>query len=82
MLQSATRSAADALLQSIEAEAEVLFQHFHGIVMGTDDVDPAVIGKLQVLTGVREFPARVKCATLAWHTLHAALHGEQQVSTE
>jgi nitrogen fixation NifU-like protein len=41
------------------------------------------LGKLEVLSGVREFPVRVKCATLAWHTLHAALHGETRpVSTE
>lgn len=63
-------------------EAEALFQKFHGLVMGDGGIDPATLGKLQVLAGVREFPARVKCATLAWHTLHAALHGEQHVSTE
>jgi NifU homolog involved in Fe-S cluster formation len=41
------------------------------------------LGKLAVLSGVREFPERVKCATLAWHTLHAALHdGDRPVSTE
>ncbi len=72
----------EALKGKTEAEAEVMFQNFHGLIMGTSDVDPAVLGKLQVLTGVKEFPARVKCATLAWHTLQAALHGEQQVSTE
>jgi nitrogen fixation NifU-like protein len=51
----------------------------------TDDHAPAhdELGKLQVLCGVREFPARVKCATLAWHTLQAALRSETRaVSTE
>jgi nitrogen fixation protein NifU and related proteins len=72
----------EALKGRSEAEAEALFQQFHALVMGTSDIDPALLGKLQVLGGVREFPARVKCATLAWHTLHAALHGAQQVSTE
>lgn len=54
------------------AEAEALFQDFHN--MATSDVEPATsLKKLAVLAGVRQFPARVKCATLAWHTLDAAL---------
>jgi nitrogen fixation protein NifU and related proteins len=44
--------------------------------------EDAALGKLAVLSGVREFPARVKCATLAWHTLRAALEGEGRASTE
>lgn len=72
----------ESLKGKTEAEAELLFQQFHGLVAGNSDIDPAVLGKLQVLAGVKEFPARVKCATLAWHTMHAALHGEQQVTTE
>ena len=44
--------------------------------------EAAALGKLAVLSGVREFPARVKCATLAWHTLRAALEGEGAASTE
>ena len=48
-----------------------------------DDVDLEAIGKLAVLAGVREYPARVKCATLAWHTLDAALKNEEKsISTE
>ncbi len=66
-----------------EREAEALFRRFHDVVTGhasTDDVD---LGKLEVLAGVREFPVRVKCATLAWHTLHAALAKQAEpVSTE
>ena len=45
-------------------------------------VDDAMLGKLAVLSGVREFPARVKCATLAWHTLRSALDGKETASTE
>ena len=56
------------------AEVEALFEDFHALLT---DVPPADrdFGKLQVLAGVREFPARVKCATLAWHTMHNALIG-------
>ena len=56
------------------AEVEALFHDFHALLT---EVPPAGrdFGKLQVLAGVREFPARVKCATLAWHTLHNALAG-------
>jgi len=65
-------------------EVERLFGGFHRVV--TSDlrtpVDASGLGKLEVLTGVREFPMRVKCATLAWHTLRAALHGEKSASTE
>ncbi len=57
-------------------EVEALFRDFHALLAGTPpDRD---FGKLEVLTGVREFPARVKCATLAWHTLHNALVGDQK----
>lgn len=68
------------------AEAERLFRGFHELLTG----DPAVsaeagseLGKLAVFSGVREFPVRVKCATLSWHTLRAALDGSAEpVSTE
>ncbi len=46
------------------------------------DIDVTRLGKLGALSGVREFPARVKCASLCWHTLDAALHQQEQVSTE
>ena len=61
-------------------EAESLFGRFHAaLIEGTEELD---LGKLSVLMGVKEFPARVKCATLAWHTLHAALQNQPLVSTE
>lgn len=67
-----------------EAEADTLFQQFHQMATGKDEeVQLEALGKLAVLAGVREYPARVKCATLAWHTLDAALKNQQQaVSTE
>jgi len=67
------------------ADVESLFGKFHDLVTGPPD-EPAVtegLGKLAVFHGVREFPVRVKCATLPWHTLQAALHqSDEQVSTE
>ena len=64
-------------------EAEALFQRFHELVTTRGEVDASGLGKLEVLMGVREFPARVKCATLAWHALRAALEGAAEpVSTE
>jgi nitrogen fixation NifU-like protein len=66
-------------------EAERLFQAFHDMVTAGpgSQVDTGALGKLAVFAGVTEFPARVKCASLAWHTLHAALHDEPAVvSTE
>ncbi len=67
-----------------EAEAEALFAQFHEMTTGKEEeVNLEAIGKLAVLAGVREYPARVKCATLAWHTLDAALKNEQDaISTE
>ena len=67
------------------AEVEALFEVFHQMVMGKPPAagNAPELGKLAVFSGVSEFPARVKCATLAWHTLHAALQGTgDPVSTE
>jgi nitrogen fixation NifU-like protein len=67
------------------AEAAALFDRFHSMVTSTPGVpaDEAGLGKLAVFSGVREHPSRVKCATLAWHTLRAAVvTGEHTVSTE
>lgn len=63
-------------------EVEGLFKKFHEMVTGKKGI-PSELGKLAVFSGVSEFPARVKCATLAWHTLKAALEGrDEKVSTE
>ncbi|SET89929.1 Fe-S cluster assembly sulfur transfer protein SufU [Stigmatella erecta] len=73
-----------AVKDKTREEAEQLFAQVHRLVTeGPDGVDMEVLGKLTVLSGVSEFPARVKCASLAWHTLRAALHGQAEpVSTE
>ncbi len=66
-------------------EAESLFRRVHEMLTSatTAPVDPASVGKLAALAGVRQFPMRVKCASLSWHTLHAALRAAAQpVSTE
>ena len=65
-------------------EAEVLFDEFHKMVTGELDIEKEEndLGKLKIFAGVLEFPARVKCASLSWHTLHAALNEEEAVSTE
>ncbi len=66
-------------------EAEALFHMFHRLVTGESagNADPEKLGKLAAFAGVSEYPARVKCASLAWHTLHAALEtGETNVTTE
>ena len=68
-----------------KAEAEKLFEVFHTMVTGQTPADGSKqeLGKLAVFSGVSEFPVRVKCATLAWHALHAALEGQAEaVSTE
>ena len=67
-------------------EAEQMFEEFHKMVTsGVDQEVEESLGKLAVFCGVREFPSRVKCASLAWHTMHAALDAkaeEATVSTE
>ncbi len=66
------------------AQAESLYRAFHELVTSESPrADEALLGKLMAFAGVREFPSRVKCATLAWHTLEAALHARKEpVSTE
>jgi len=74
----------DVVKGKSKAEAEALVDKLQSVVTTPMDqpADDGALGKLAVLSGVREFPARVKCATLAWHTLRAALEGETAVSTE
>ena len=65
-----------------EREVDALFHRVHAMLTGANG-PTAEVGKLAVFAGVREFPSRIKCATLAWHTLQAALHGAAEpVSTE
>ncbi len=75
----------DALKGKSIAEADAFFDRFHTMVtaLATSDVEMEALGKLAVLSGVREYPMRVKCASLAWHTLKAAMQAEHDVvSTE
>ncbi len=74
----------EALKGKTVADAEALYERFHELLTGPPDAkaDGRSLGKLAVFSGVREFPVRVKCATLSWHTFHAALHGERETSTE
>ena len=76
----------DAVKGRTRAEAEALFERFHRLITGQDgekERSAPELGKLAVFSGVREFPVRVKCATLPWHTLKAALGGVgRTVSTE
>jgi len=68
--------------KSVE-EAKGLFDEFHDMLTGVAEEQGLELGKLQVFEGVREYPVRVKCATLAWHTLNAAMAGEdEKVTTE
>ena len=74
----------DAMKGKTAAEADAIFNNFHELVTTDgDSVDTDKLGKLAALAGVREYPTRVKCATLCWHTLHSALEGnETGISTE
>ena len=75
----------EALRGKSVGEAKALFETFHGAITAPPDVpaDSESLGKLACLLGVREFPMRVKCASLAWHTLQAAVRGETDpVTTE
>jgi len=72
----------DALKGRTVAEANALFDRFHRMVTTPPDQAVEDMGKLSSLAGVREFPVRVKCASLAWHTLKAAMNNEHRASTE
>ena len=83
-----SKASASMMTQAVKgktkADAEHIFDEFHKMVTGELDIetDENDLGKLRIFSGVLEFPARVKCASLSWHTLNAALHGEDAVSTE
>lgn len=82
-----SRASASLMTQAVKgktsAEAIALFEKVHALVTeGPDKVDATQIGKLAVLSGVSQFPTRVKCASLAWHTLKSALEGGATVTTE
>ena len=74
----------DALKGKSIGEARALFDEFHAMITSNPETPAADLGKLSVLAGVREFPTRIKCASLAWHTMKAAVAHETDapVSTE
>ena len=83
-----SKASASMMTQAVKGkskqEAELLFDEFHRMVTGrlNEENEPTQLGRLTIFAGVRDFPVRVKCATLAWHTLHAALNNLQTISTE
>jgi nitrogen fixation protein NifU and related proteins len=83
-----SKASASMMTQAVKgksrAEIDELFNEFHHMVTGTldEERDPNQLGKLRIFAGVREFPVRVKCATLSWHTMHAALNEQPSASTE
>jgi len=83
-----SKAAASMMTQAVKGktkqEAEQLFSEFHGMVTGEFDEDEEAnsLGNLKIFSGVRDFPVRVKCASLPWHTMHAALNNKETTSTE
>ena len=83
-----SKAAASMMTQAVKGknkeQAEKLFSEFHRMVTGEldEEVEENNLGNLKIFAGVREFPVRVKCASLPWHTLHAALNNAETVSTE
>jgi nitrogen fixation NifU-like protein len=71
----------EAIKGKTRAEVEAMFQSFHALVTGSPEGDADALGKLAVFGGVAEFPMRVKCATLSWHTLRAALEDSSEPAT-
>jgi nitrogen fixation NifU-like protein len=83
-----SKAAASMMTQAVKGktklQAETLFSEFHRMVTGEldEEAQPHDLGRLTIFSGVRDFPARVKCASLSWHTMHAALNNQDIVSTE
>jgi nitrogen fixation NifU-like protein len=83
-----SKASASMMTQAVKGKNKViveeLFKEFHAMVTGDLDEEAQAneLGNLKIFAGVREFPVRVKCATLPWHTLHAALNKKELVSTE
>src|SRR5215216_4206996 len=83
-----SKAAASMMTQAVKGKSkeqvESLFKEFHSMVTGelNEETEENSLGNLKIFAGVREFPVRVKCATLPWHTLYAALNKQEQISTE
>ena len=76
--QSSASMMTEAITGKTVQQAESLFKGFTAMMQGSEAVDPESLGDLEALEGVRKFPVRVKCATLAWHTLREALEALDQ----
>jgi nitrogen fixation NifU-like protein len=83
-----SKASASMMTQAVKGktreDARALFDEFHRMVTGEldEESEPNQLGRLKIFAGVRDYPARVKCASLPWHTLHAALEGEEMATTE
>lgn len=83
-----SKASASMMTQAVKGktsqETEALFDEFHRMVTGQldEEAEPNNLGRLTIFAGVRDFPVRVKCATLSWHTLRAALQNQGMTSTE
>jgi nitrogen fixation protein NifU and related proteins len=83
-----SKASASMMTQAVQGktreEAQALFEQFHRMVTGEldEEAEENHLGRLKIFAGVRDYPARVKCASLPWHTMHAALEGEETATTE
>jgi len=83
-----SKASASMMTQSVKGktrdEARGLFEEFHRMVTGEldEEAETNQLGRLKIFAGVRDYPARVKCASLSWHTMRAALEGEEVATTE
>jgi len=83
-----SKASASMMTQAVKGkskeQAENLFKEFHSMVTGEldEENEENTLGNLKIFAGVREFPVRVKCATLSWHTMKAALEGEEKATSE
>jgi nitrogen fixation NifU-like protein len=83
-----SKASASMMTQAVKGrtreEALALFEEFHRMVTGEldEEAEENHLGRLKIFAGVRDYPVRVKCASLPWHTMHAALEGEDSATTE
>ncbi len=83
-----SKAAASMMTQAVKGktreQTKELFKEFHSMVTGEldEETEENSLGNLKIFAGVRDFPVRVKCATLPWHTMQAALNKQDRVSTE
>ena len=79
--QAAASTMTEAVKGKDKAAVNALFENYHEVLLGKAVMDEELLGKLAVFAGVAEFPMRVKCATLAWHTMQQALSDSDEVVT-